>query len=114
MLKVVIGPDQGDSTRLSLDNFEVPAHYPPAPHECPFTFPNCSLIILGPKWTVSLPYLLGGSILLDISHLGRICKQSLDKVKKAYQTSHGGFYSQLTQKLPCHYKTTHIWAFVSF
>lgn len=53
-------------------------------------------------------YLLGGGILLDVSHLGRICKQSLDKVKKAYQTSPGGFYSQLTQKLPCHHETTNI------
>lgn len=56
---------------------------------------------------MSLPYLLGGSILLDISHLGGICKQSLDKVKKAYQTSLRAAHSQLTPQLPCHPEIIH-------
>lgn len=63
---------------------------------------------------MSLSYLLGGGILLDVSHLGRICKQSLDKVKKAYQTSLGVVYSHLTQKFPCYQEVIHIWSFAIF
>lgn len=60
------------------------------------------LIISSPKKTMPLSYLLCGGILLDISHLGRICKQSLDKVKKAYQTGLRVDRSQRTQVSLCH------------
>jgi len=63
---------------------------------------------------MSPSYLLGGGILLDVSHLGRICKQSLDKVKKAYQTGLGVVCSQLTQKSPCHQGVMHISSFANF
>lgn len=84
------------------------AYYALAPQQCPFTFGNSFLTVSGPRKITSLSYLLGGGILLDVSHLGWICKQSLDKVKKAYQTGLGVVESQLTQKLPCHQEMTHI------